>query len=46
MMKSIAQNNAITLGRLGLSNPLEASKYLEKLIYKWSISIRNISNSA
>ena len=46
LAKSIEQKIAITLGRLGLANPFEAAKFLDKLIFRWSICIRNISNSS
>jgi len=38
--KSLAQNIAITLGRLGLINPEGVAKHLDKIAKQWCVSLR------
>ena len=38
--KSLAQNIAITLGRLGLINPEAVAKHLDKIAKQWCVSLR------
>jgi len=38
--KSLAQNIAITLGRLGLINPEAVAKHLPQIAKQWCVSLR------
>ena len=44
--KSLAQNIAITLGRLGLMNPEGVAKYLDKIAKQWCVSLRYLKGDA
>tara|TARA_B110000285_G_C14776915_1_gene446669 strand:+ start:145 stop:627 length:483 start_codon:yes stop_codon:yes gene_type:complete len=43
--KSLAQNVAITLGRLGLINPEAVAKHLDKIAKQWCVSLRFLKNN-
>lgn len=43
--KSLAQNIAITLGRLGLINPEAVAVHLEKIAKQWCVSLRYLKNN-
>lgn len=44
--KSLAQNIAITLGRLGLINPEGVAKHLDKIAKQWCVSLRYLKGDA